>query len=155
MIRLETLSDPIAIDRVLRSAVIAPKLRHDGREPGYVAHPLLTYWGAYVGEELAGVFMAVRFSQWEIEAHVAILPEHLGKGRALARLFLARMFDQPQIERITGYVLGTLPSAGNFCRKVGFRHEGTRRSACRVDGVLTDVHVYGLTRGDWIDETSS
>lgn len=148
---VEPLYDRAAVDSVLRSASIAPKLRHDAREPGFIDHPLVTHWGAWIGEELVGVFIAVRFSQWEVEAHIAILPSGLRSSRALARMFIAQIFGDPLIERITGYVTGTLRSAANFCRRLGFVHEGTRRSACRVNGALTDVRVYGLTRGDWLN----
>jgi RimJ/RimL family protein N-acetyltransferase len=67
-------------------------------------------------------------------------------SRDLARLYLSCIFEDDEIERVTAYVLGTLPSAANFCRRLGFEYEGARRNACRVDGVLTDVLIYGLTR---------
>lgn len=146
---VEPLNDPAAVDRIMRAASIAPKLRRDDREPGYVDHPLVSYWGAWAGGDLVGVFMAVRFTRWEVEAHVAILPQALAHGRSLARLFIDRMFDDRDVERITAYVLGTLRSAGNFCRRIGFQPEGRRRRACMIDGLPTDVLIYGMTREDW------
>jgi RimJ/RimL family protein N-acetyltransferase len=144
------LTDREAVDRILKSAPIGPKLRHDEREPGFIDHPLVTHWGAWLDGELVGVFLAVRFSRWEVEAHVGILPCALHASRELARLFLARIFEHPEIERVTAYVLGTLPSAGNFCGRLGFEYEGKRRGACRVGGTLCDVLIYGMTRQDWV-----
>lgn len=143
------ITDVEAINAVLRAAPIAPKIRHDGREPGYIDHPLASYWGAYIEDDLVGVFLAVRFSQWEIEAHAALLPSALANGRKLAALFLDAMFATPNVERVTGYVMDTLPSAGNFCLKLGFEYEGRRRAACRIAGTLRDVLIYGITRQDW------
>lgn len=149
MITVEPLADPVLIDSILKSPEIAAKLRHDGREPGYIDHPAATYWGGWVDGELAGVFLAVRFSQWEIEVHAAILRAHIRVGRNLSRLFLARLFDDDRVERITGYVMSTLPTAANFCLRLGFHREGVRRCALKVGGELRDVLIYGLTRRDW------
>ena len=146
MIAVEPLADREAIDRILRAPEIAPKITHDGREPGYITHPLVSYWGAWVDDELVGVFLTVRFSRWEVETHAAILRAGRHHARDLARMYLACIFDDPEIERVTAYVMATLPSAANFCRKVGFEYEGRRRNACRVDGQLTDVLIYGLVR---------
>lgn len=128
---------------------LADKLRHDGRDPGYITHPLVRYFGAYQHGELVGIFTAVDFTRWEVEVHVAVLPAAIRNARALCRLFLAVVFADPEVMRATAYVLGTLPSAANLCRKLGFVDEGRRRDACRVAGVATDVVVLGMTRRDW------
>lgn len=150
MIEVRPLADAAAIDSVLREPSIAAKLEHAGREPGYIDHPLASYWGAYVDAELAGVFLAVRFTQWEIEAHVAILREHVRHSRALAALFLSRCFEDEEVGRVTAYVMDTLPSAANFCRKLGFADEGRRHHAWRRDDEWRDVLILGLTRQDWV-----
>lgn len=149
MLEVRLISDPDAIDSVLQHPSVYAKLRHDAREPGYIEHPLASYWGAYADDALVGVFLAVRFSRWEVEAHVGILPHAVKHGRALSRLFLTRVFEDSDVERVTAYILSTLPSAGNLCLKLGFSREGCRRNAVRVDGRLADVLVYGLTRTDW------
>ncbi|QPQ55598.1 GNAT family N-acetyltransferase [Allosphingosinicella flava] len=146
---VEPLSDADAINGILQHETIAPKLRHDGREPGYIDHPAASYYGAYIDNRLVGVFLAIRFSKWEVQVHVGLLPEAIRYGRSLADLFLAQVFVGQEVQRATGYVLSTLPTAANFCRKLGFEHEGTRRQACRVNGALVDIHILGLTRENW------
>lgn len=143
--RLAPLSDPDAINAVLQHPAIAPKLRHDAREPGYIDHPAVRYVGAWT-ERFAGVFVAIEVSPWEVEAHVALLPHALPQSRDLARLFIAREFEQPELQRITAKVLGTLPSAANFCRKVGFVDEGVMRAACRIKDEPIDVVVLGSVK---------
>jgi hypothetical protein len=149
-LRVESLDDPGAIERILTHAAIDPKLAHDGRAPGHINHPLLAYFGGYVETDLAAVFTAIRFSRWETEVHGAVLPEAIQHGRVLGRLFLDHVFARSEVARATAYVLGTLPSASNWCRKMGFVDEGRRRSACMVDGVPTDVLVLGMLREEWL-----
>lgn len=149
MIAVAPLSDRIAIDRILQRESIASKIKRDGQYVGFVDHPLVSYHGAYINGALVGVFIAVRFSTWEREVHAALLPEALARSRDLARLFLDQMFADSEVLRVTGYVLATLPNAANFCRRLGFEHEGTRRSACRIGGRATDVLVMGLVREYW------
>jgi RimJ/RimL family protein N-acetyltransferase len=143
------LHDREAIERILRSPGVYEKLIHDGREPGYIDHHAASYWGAWHDEALVGVFLAVRFSQWEVEAHAALEPAAIRFGRDFARLFMARMFDDPRLERITAYVMGTLPSAVNFCKKLGLKEEGRRRNACMIGGTPCDVLIYGIIRSEF------
>lgn len=149
LLEVRPLDDAEAINGILNHPSVASKIRHDAREPGYIDHPAVSYEGAWADERLVGVFVAVRFSPWEVEVHAAILPERVRHSRTLAMLFIERAFVDPEVLRLTAYVLGTLPSAANWCRKVGFKDEGVRRDACRVDGQATDIVVLGLTRGEW------
>jgi hypothetical protein len=148
-VRVVPLADPEAVNSILHHPAIVAKLRHDGRDPGYINHPLVSYHGAYVGDAPVGVFTAVRFSPWEVEVHVAILSSAIRHARRLCWLFLAQVFADSDVMRVTAYVLGTLPSAANLCRKLGFADEGRRRDACRVHGEPVDVLILGLTRADW------
>ena len=149
ILSVRPLRSPAIIDRILRHPAIGPKIAHDDRQPGYIDHPLVSYCGGYADSRIVAVFTAIQFSRWEVEVHGAVLPEALRHGRALGRLFLDRVFADPDTMRATAYVLGTLPSAANWCRRLGFVDEGRRRDACRVAGVATDVLVLGMTRGEW------
>ena len=154
-LRVEPLDDPNAVDALLRDAWIAPKLRRDDRAAAYVDHPLLTYHGAYVDDRLVGLFMAVRFTAYETEVHVAIKREAVAHGRALSHLFLEQVFADPFVLRATAYVIGTLGTAANMVRKLGFTDEGRRRHACLVRGEPTDIIILGLTREDWTASASA
>lgn len=150
MIDVRPLRSRAFVDRILTDPAIGPKIAHDDRSPGFIDHPSVSYCGGYVDGRLAAVFTAVQFSRWEVEVHGAVLPVALRHGRALGRLFLDRVFADPDVMRCTAYVLGSLPSAANWVRKLGFTDEGRRREACRVDGVACDVLVLGVTRGEWL-----
>jgi hypothetical protein len=141
VIRVAPLADADAIDRILTDPWIAPKLRHDAREPGFIDHPAAHYWGAWVDGELVGVFLAIRASPWEVEVHAGLLRHAVRHSRALAQAFIAEQFADPELLRLTAYVIGDLPSAANWCRRLGFVDEGARRNAVVKSGKVLDVHV--------------
>jgi RimJ/RimL family protein N-acetyltransferase len=146
MLSVGPINDSDAANAILRDPWVRAKLAQDGREPGYIDHPLVSYHGAHVDGRLVGVFIAVQFTRWEVEVHAALLRAAIPHGRALGRLFLETVFADPDVLRATAYVLGTLPSAANYCRRLGFADEGVRRSACLVGGMPTDIVVLGLVR---------
>ncbi len=146
MLSVAPIHDRAAINAVLSYPWIRAKIAQDGREPGYIDHPLVSYHGAYIDGALVGVFIAVQFTRWEVEVHAALLRPAIRHGRDLGRMFLTFVFADPEVLRATAYVLGTLPSAANYCRRLGFVDEGARRSACMVGGVPTDIVVLGLLR---------
>lgn len=146
---VQPLSDAAAIDAILADSWVRGKIEQDGREPGYIDHPLVSYHGAYTDGALVGVLIAVQFTRWEVEVHAALLKPAVRHGRDLGRLFLDTVFADPVVMRATAYVLGTLPSAANYCRRLGFADEGVRRSACLVGGAPTDIIVLGLLRDDY------
>jgi hypothetical protein len=146
MLRVAPINDGAAIDQLLADPWVAARIRHDAREPGFIDHPALTYYGAYVDADLVGVFMAITHSPWEVEVHAALLRSATGHGRTLGQLFLDRLWRDPELMRITAPVLSTLPSAANYCRRLGFKDEGVKRRACKVDGQPADVIYLGLLR---------
>jgi len=122
------------------------RIYHDDRPRGYIDHPAITYYGAYVGSDVAGVLLAIENTPEDIGVHVALRRWATPHGRALGHLFINAVFADHTVQRLTAEVLGTLPSAANYCRRLGFEDEGVRRNACRVDGRLTDVVMLGLLR---------
>lgn len=149
MLTVQPLSDPDIIHQIVTDPWIADRLRHDGREPGYIDHPALTYHGAYIGGILAGVFLAIRVSPWETEVHAALLKRAIPYSRDLGALFLAHLWRDPKLLRISAPVMEALPSAGNYCLKLGFELEGFKRDAVVIGGVQCGVYQLGLTRNDW------
>ena len=137
------------INAVLSDPWIAARIRHDSREPSYIEHPNLSYFAGYDDGRLAGIFTAIRHSAWEIEVHAALGRHAIRRGRVLGREFLAELWRDPELLRITAPVLSTLPSAVNYCRRLGFVDEGVKRRACRQNGVAIDVVYLGMTWADW------
>lgn len=138
-----------AIDGILLDPSLVDQIGYDGSPAGFINHPLHHYFGAYVECELVGIFHVVIVTDWEIDAHIAILPGAMRHGRALAREFTALMFESTTIMRITAQVLSPLLTAANFCRKLGFVDEGHRRHVCKRGDEVLDVIILGLTREDW------
>jgi RimJ/RimL family protein N-acetyltransferase len=83
--------------------------------------------------------------------HAGLKRRALPWSRQLAGLFLDRVFEPPQVLRATAYVMGDLPSAANFCRRVGFTDEGVRRNAIVKGGRILDCIVLGLLRSEWLE----
>lgn len=142
MISLSPLFDARRINGILQDPWVASKL--GGVE--YLAHPLVSYLGASLDGRLCGVFITARFSAREIEVHAALLRGALPHAREFGILYLAQAFEDDAVARVTAYVRSSLPSAANYCRKLGFVDEGRRREAADEGD---DVLVLGMTRGDF------
>lgn len=124
------------------------KVGHDQRPAAPVNHPAVTYLSSWIGGDFAGAFMAIRFSDIEMELHAFLKRSSIWHSRELGHAFLAWAFAHP-ILRVTAYVIEGLESAKNYCLKLGFKVEGRRRHACVQNGAVKDVHVLGMTRQDW------
>lgn len=124
------------------------KVGHDHRAAAHINHPLVTYLSAWIGNTFAGAFIAIRFSPIEIELHALLKKSTLKHSRSLGLACLEWAFAQP-IQRVTAYIIEGLETARNYCLKLGFKHEGTRRNACLQGGIVKDVYVLGMTRLDW------
>ncbi len=146
MLSVNPIYDPALINAILRDPWIAARLRHDEREPGYIADPNLTYHVAREDGRIAGIFMAIRHTVWEVEVHAALAKWATRYGRDLGRMFLDVLWQEPDLMRVTAPVLSTLPSAANYCRRLGFRDEGVKRAACRIDGAVVNVVMLGMVR---------
>ena len=142
------IADPAVINAVLQSPWIAARIRHDTREPGYIDSPNIEYHAARVDGRIAGVFMAIRHSEYELEVHAALARWAIRHGRTLGAMFLDQLWEDLDLLRITAPVLATLPSAVNWCVKLGFEREGVKRSACRIDGEPVDVVYLGMLRSE-------
>lgn len=136
------------IETVLADPWIAANLIHDGSAPEFIEHPLLTYHGAYVDGELAGLFVAIHTTIWEVDVHAAVMRPFLRYGRELGALFLDNVFADPAVLRATAYIISDLLKAANYARKLGFRDEGYRRRAVIRHGEILDIICLGLTRDD-------
>lgn len=145
---VKPITDPAAIRAVITDPWIAAKVRHDHREPDYIAHPDVEYLGCYDGEELAGVFMLIH-DYIEVTVHAYIRRRWTAHGRAWGRLVLAHCFDKPHVQRVAAPILEGLESAVNYCLKLGFKREGFARCAAYKGGQLIGVHLLAITREDF------
>jgi aminoglycoside 6'-N-acetyltransferase len=82
-----------------------------------------------------------------------LLGEPAERGRGLGReavyLLVSELFRTQTVDRIGATCdVENLPSA-RLLERLGFRREGTLRSALFHHARWHDVHVYGITRAEW------
>lgn len=148
LLELHPLSDQGALAPLFLDPYIA-RVGHDDRPAAPIAHPHVRYLGAYVDGDLVGAFMVVESGYVEADVHALLARRALPHSRDLGRMCLAHVFADPTIERATAYVIEGLTAARNYCVKLGFQFEGSRRNACRQNGQLRSVDILGMTRKDW------
>jgi len=118
-------------------ASLAPRYAVEDRSTGravglvgyYRAHPVLEY-----------------IDVWYLLGDRAVRGR--GMGREAVGLLVAELFRTQSVERVGAVCdVENLPSV-RLLEGLGFRREGTLRSALYHHGRWRDVHTYGLTRGD-------
>lgn len=134
---------------ILYSDSLISRVGDDDSPAAPVFHPLAKYLSAWVDGEFVGAFLAIRYSECEIEIHNLLTMRAVKHCRVLSRMCLEWVFTRHPVSRVTGYIREGIPSAVNHCRKVGLREEGFRRDAIRVGGKLEGLHVMGITRKEW------
>ncbi|MCE1252564.1 MAG: GNAT family N-acetyltransferase [Anaerolineae bacterium] len=85
---------------------------------------------------------------------VAIAPEQRGKGYAIPmlRLIMAEAFNHRVIQRLELNVFTFNQAAIHTYQRLGFIHEGTRRSATLVDNERWDVSTMSVLRNEYHPE---
>lgn len=82
---------------------------------------------------------------------VAVAPDQ--RGRGLARVLLAPVIDfafsQPEIARLELHVFPWNTAAMRSYARLGFVHEGVRRSSARVGAERWDTAIMALLRAEW------
>lgn len=147
-IELKPLADMAVLASLYADPYIA-RVGHDQRPAAPIDHPAARYVGAYVDGVLVGAFLVIESGFIELDLHALLTRAALPYSRRMGRLCLALAFASSEIQRVTAYVIEDLRSAANYCRKLGFVFEGTRRDACIKEGKLLGVHIFGMTRKDW------
>lgn len=125
------------------------RVGYDSRPASPVDHPLATYYTANVHGMCAGAFLVIQFTKYEVEIHALLYKWAIQYSRRLGEMILDLVFSQDGVLRVTANVLQGLETAKNYCLKLGFKHEGTKRSACLKNGKPIDVYILGLLRQDW------
>ncbi len=120
---------------------------------GRAKPPLRLCWTAREGSELVG--HAQLAFDWRngnaTLARVVIAP--VARGRGLAPIMLSLVIDEAfsrkQIERIELNVFTFNIAAIRTYLRLGFRHEGIRRSSARVGGERWDTTIMAMLRSEW------
>ena len=148
LLALEPVKDLSSLNDLFSDPYIA-RIGHDHRALVPIAHPHVKYLSARLNDAQVGAFMVIESGFVELDLHAMLSRAALPYSRELGRLCLMWAFAHKHIHRVTAYVIDGLTSAKNYCVKLGFKNEGTRRDACMKNGELVGVHILGMTRQDW------
>lgn len=125
------------------------RIAHDDRCLGIIDHPAARYYGCYIDGIFVGAFLIIKQSSVEVDMHALLYRSAIYQSRVLGKMMLAKLFDNPNLNRVTAYIIQGLESAANYARKIGFKDEGVRHQACLVNQQLRDIYMLGIIREDW------
>lgn len=126
-------------------------INNDYSPSGPVIHPLIRYFSTWIDGSFSGAFVVVEFSWVEWDLHSLLKKSAIKHSRALGRAFINHVFSiNTELLRLTAYVIEGLESARNYCLRLGFKYEGTRRSAFLVNGEPKDCYILGLLKSEWV-----
>lgn len=148
LLELHPLIDLGQLGSIYRDPYVS-RVGHDHRAAEPIIHPNANYLGAYVDGELVGAFLLIESGFIETDLHALLTIRALEHSRELGRLCIDAAFSDPNIQRVTAYVIEGLTTARNYCLKLGFQFEGIRRNACMQNGELLGVHILGMIRKEW------
>lgn len=135
--------------KLLYADPLIQRIGTDARPAAPLVHPLLRYISVLDGEEFMGAYIMIDFSPHERELHMLLHRKATGISRQASRAALDLAFEDPGVSRVTAWVLATIPTAVNHCRRLGFSIEGIKREAVVIGGCLTDIVLLGITRVEW------
>lgn len=68
-----------------------------------------------------------------------------------AEVVLRYAFAELDLLRVHAIHFSRNPASGKVMRKLGMRHEGTRRQHVRRWGKSEDIELYGILKGEWVE----
>lgn len=122
-------------------------------DAGHETPPARLCWMAAEGESFVG--HAQLGFDWRngnaLLGRVAVSPDERGRGLAgpMLRLVIAEAFARPGIERVELAVFPWNTAAIRTYERIGFAHEGVRRSSARVREERWDTAFMAMLRADW------
>jgi len=137
------------IEETYSDKYILSCIEYDYGTPSYINHPLAKYYSAWYKEEFLGLILCVRYNKYEIEMHSLLKKESIQYSREIGKLIIEEMFSDKDVLRITAPVQGNLKSTMNFLEKIGFVKEGIKKDAIIKKEIVTDMHIYGITKTQW------
>jgi hypothetical protein len=116
------------------------------REP--IKSDIVKYHSCYVDGDFVGCFLEIMRSPIESEVHSLLFKSAVKHCRALALIFIRQLFASKPIARVFTQVMSIHRSVINFCIKIGFKIEGLKQNADLKDGVLQNMIMFRILRGE-------
>jgi RimJ/RimL family protein N-acetyltransferase len=105
--------------------------------------------------EFLGVCNLFNWNPTHRSAKLGYVLDRLAWGQGFAteatRALLQWSFATLDLNRVQAETNTRNTASNRVLEKLGFRHEGTLRQDCIVNGEISDSRVYGLLRQDWND----
>lgn len=154
MIRRATIKDRDAVNYVMKHPDVYPHTLYDGKVPveqfdaaSLLNQPPPIY--TLIDDEDSFVAILVPENSIMWVAHDNALPEIRGKRAVnICKSMVQWMFDNTPCKKIIGYTPQPNKRARMFAQICGFKLEGLIKNAHQFNGVLYDVHVMGICKGD-------
>lgn len=101
------------------------------------------------GEEVLGNVALVPLSPYLYEIHISeIVSHHRGKALAISKLLLPFLFKYlPKVEKMVAMIPTTNRLAIALAKRSGFKKEGKLIKSIRINGILLDQEILGISRG--------
>jgi RimJ/RimL family protein N-acetyltransferase len=112
-------------------------------------------WAVRAGDELGGLVIFERRTEWLGTARYVFKPDFQGKGLAVkaCRAAVAQMLAEPGIGKLEFHALAGNLAIGSLVCSLGAKREGTLEGHTLCGGKPTDVWLYGL-RKEAFEETT-
>jgi hypothetical protein len=146
---LKKIDDPVMIREFFAHEDISGPLSNDmGDDYNYIDSDT-DYLGAYVNDELAGIFRVKSASKLNDKAHFAIRKHQLAHIREFCVKCIDWIFTENKAHRITLEIPDCWRERVNMALKLGFKYEGKARESYMKDGVMLDTHILGLLKEEY------
>lgn len=149
MLKIERTDDMQLIWELMTHPDIWPNFAHDGFEPDDFcpnenAYNLI----ARDGNNVVGFFIGYPVTNTQIIAHVGITKQARGiKAVMLGQMAIEWVWQNTPYVRIVGSVVSTNLLARRYDAKIGLTPYGYNQAAVRINGVLHDAILLGITKG--------
>jgi RimJ/RimL family protein N-acetyltransferase len=129
-----------------------PTFSSDSLDHFIASASALEGWAVEVDGKIVGCVTLNNLTpEIDIVIHVFIHSDYRKRwlNRAILKQIFTTCFVDLGCARVTGWgVAGMTDEAMCFQERLGFKYEGTVRSAARIKGELRDVVLVGMTRSD-------
>ena len=150
--KLECTGDMDAVKAFMMNPEILERASEDGANPNpeFTCGHREAWLLATKNGEVIGAVNVHLLNGVMAEFHPYVLSKHAKQGTNMVRLFLlwfkANMPEE--ITKLIAYIPTYVPGVFRAAIKLGFTHEGTNRACFRKNGIIYDMNLVGITRGE-------
>ncbi len=112
-----------------------------------VTSPLMFWLGVVKDNELIGIISLDRSDSFDVEVHLIFFDRQPAEKVDLCKMLMKMMFDFfPTMRRMTTSVPEAYRHTWRLAERIGFKHEGKKRSAVSIGGKWYNLHIFGILR---------